>query len=148
MGYVGLPLAVAFGKKIFTIGFDPDERKLENYRNGSDPSGEIDHENLIAATKLEYTKDPSRLSEAQIIVVAVPTPIDHAHRPDLSPVESACRTVAANLTPGTIVVFESTVYPGCTEEVCVPILKEISGLPWSGDPDATEAGYDVGFYVG
>jgi len=145
LGYVGLPLAVAFGKKSRTIGFDLDERKLENYRNGSDPSGEVDHENLVAAKQLEYTSDPSRLAEAEIIVVAVPTPIDHAHRPDLKPLEGACRTVGDNLKPGTIVVFESTVYPGCTEEVCVPILEERSGLPWAG---AKGAGGEPGFYIG
>ena len=145
LGYVGLPLAVAFGKQVRTIGFDLDERKLENYRKGLDPSGEVDHENLVAAKQLEYTSDPSRLSEAEIIVVAVPTPIDHAHRPDLSPLEGACRTVGKNLTPGTVVVFESTVYPGCTEEVCVPILEELSGLPWAGAEGAEEVS---GFYIG
>ena len=145
LGYVGLPLAVAFGKRVRTIGFDLDERKLENYRNGSDPSGEVDHDNLVAATQLEYTSDPKRLSEAEIIVVAVPTPIDQAHRPDLTPLEGACRTVGENLSPGTVVVFESTVYPGCTEEVCVPILKERSGLPWAGAEEAVE---EPGFYIG
>ena len=145
LGYVGLPLAVAFAKQVRTIGFDLDERKLENYRKGLDPSGEVDHDDLVAATQLEYTSDPSRLSEAEIIVVAVPTPIDQAHRPDLSPLEGACRTVGKNLTPGTVVVFESTVYPGCTEEVCVPILEELSGLPWAGAEGAGEA---PGFYVG
>ena len=145
LGYVGLPLAVAFGKQVPTIGFDLDERKLENYRKGLDPSGEVDHENLVTATQLEYTSDPSRLSEAEIIVVAVPTPIDQAHRPDLSPLEGACRTVGQNLTPGTVVVFESTVYPGCTEEVCVPILEELSGLPWAGAEGAKE---ESGFYIG
>jgi len=145
LGYVGLPLAVAFGKQVPTIGFDLDERKLENYRKGLDPSGEVDHENLVTATQLEYTSDPSRLSEAEIIVVAVPTPIDQAHRPDLSPLEGACRTVGKNLTPGTVVVFESTVYPGCTEEVCVPILEELSGLPWAGAEGAKE---ESGFYIG
>ena len=145
LGYVGLPLAVAFGKQVCTIGFDLDERKLENYRKGLDPSGEVDHENLVAAAQLEYTSDPSRLSEAEIIVVAVPTPIDQAHRPDLSPLEGACRTVGKNLTSGTVVVFESTVYPGCTEEVCVPILEELSGLPWAGAAGAKE---ESGFYIG
>ncbi len=145
LGYAGLPLAVAFGKQVRTIGFDLDDRKLENYRNGSDPSGEVDHENLVAATQLEYTSDPARLREAEIIVVAVPTPIDNAHRPDLSPLEGACRTVGENLAPGTVVVFESTVYPGCTEEVCVPILEQRSGLPWAGAEGADDK---PGFYIG
>lgn len=148
LGYVGLPLAVAFGKQINTIGFDLDDRKLENYRNGSDPSGEVDPEDLVAATHLEYTSDPGRLSEAQIIVVAVPTPIDQAKRPELKPLEGACRTVAENLSPGTIIVFESTVFPGCTEDVCVPILEEVSGLLWSGRPDDGEIENTSGFYIG
>ena len=148
LGYVGLPLAVAFGKQFRTVGFDLDERKLKNYRNGSDPSGEVDPKDLAAAAKLEYTSDPGRLAEARIIVVAVPTPIDHARRPDLGPLESASRTVAANLSPGTIVVYESTVYPGCTEEVCVPILEKISGLSWSGRSGDSESGADAGFFIG
>lgn len=145
LGYVGLPLAVAFGKQIKTIGFDLDENKLQNYRNGVDPSGEVEPEGLAAATGLEYTSDPARLQEAEIIVVAVPTPIDQARRPDLSPLEGACRTVAQNLKPGTIVVFESTVYPGCTEEVCVPILEQVSGLPWSGGEGKPDGGFFVGY---
>ncbi|MCW8891108.1 MAG: nucleotide sugar dehydrogenase, partial [Sedimenticola sp.] len=115
LGYVGLPLAVAFGKKRSTIGYDLDERKLNNYRNGFDPSGEVEPEGLVEATELEYTSDPARLAEASIIVVAVPTPIDHARKPDLSPVVGACKAVAKHMSPGTTVVFESTVYPGCTE---------------------------------
>lgn len=148
LGYVGLPLAVAFGKQRATVGFDLDQRKLENYRNGSDPSGEVEPEDLARATQLEYTSDPARLAEASIIVVAVPTPIDHARKPDLSPLISACKTVAANLKPGATIVFESTVYPGCTEEVCVPILEEYSGAQWSGR-DATDHGdRSSGFYIG
>ncbi|AKH19579.1 nucleotide sugar dehydrogenase [Sedimenticola thiotaurini] len=148
LGYVGLPLAVAFGKKRDTIGYDLDERKLTNYRNGFDPSGEVEPEDLVAATHLAYTSDPSRLSEADIVVVAVPTPIDHARKPDLSPVIGACRTLAANLKPGATVVFESTVYPGCTEEVCVPIIEQVSGMKWAGKDGVDSGARDSGFYIG
>lgn len=148
LGYVGLPLAVAFGKKRDTIGYDLDERKLTNYRNGFDPSGEVEPEDLVAATHLTYTSDPSRLSEADIVVVAVPTPIDHARKPDLSPVIGACRTLAANLKPGATVVFESTVYPGCTEEVCVPIIEQVSGMKWAGKDGVDSGARDSGFYIG
>ena len=145
LGYVGLPLAVAFGSMRKTIGFDLNERKLAHYRDGRDPSGEVSPEQLRNASLLEYTSDPTRLAEAGVVIVVVPTPIDAARRPDLSPLEGACRTVGAHLQPGTIVVFESTVYPGCTEEVCVPILEQYSGLPWSG---RGEVGAEKGFYVG
>ncbi len=147
LGYVGLPLAVAFGKKRDTIGYDLDERKLTNYRNGSDPSGEVEPGDLAIASHLEYTSDPTRLAEASIIVVAVPTPIDHARKPDLSPVIGACRTLAANLKPGATVVFESTVYPGCTEEVCVPIIEQVSGMPWAGREGTDNGDRDSGFYI-
>ena len=146
LGYVGLPLAVAFGRQRRTIGFDLNEKKLAHYRDGSDPSGEVDGEQLAAATLLEFTSDPGRLSDAGVVIVVVPTPIDAARRPDLSPLEGACRTVGAHLKPGTTVIFESTVYPGCTEEVCVPILEQHSGLPWSGrGSGAAEGGFFVGY---
>lgn len=145
LGYVGLPLAVAFGKKGSTIGFDLDEKKLADYRKGIDPSGEVEPEDLKASSGLEFTNKPSDLSKAEVIVVAVPTPIDNAHRPDLRALQGACKTIASNLSPGSIVVFESTVYPGCTEEVCVPILESISGMKWVGNPDNTES---TGFYIG
>ena len=146
LGYVGLPLAVAFGKKTATIGFDLDEKKLEQYRNGSDPSGEVEPEGLAAATGLEFTSDPAKLAEAGVIIVAVPTPIDHANRPDLRAIQGASRTIGANLSPGAIVIYESTVYPGCTEEDCVPILESTSGMPWLGKPG--NKGKTEGFYVG
>lgn len=146
LGYVGLPLAVAFGKKGPTIGFDLDEKKLAHYRQGIDPSGEVEPEGLKAATGLQFTSDPNKLSNADVIIVAVPTPIDKAHRPDLRALEGACKTIASNLSPNTIVVFESTVYPGCTEEVCVPILESISGMPWAGNPEKTDT--TPGFYIG
>lgn len=147
LGYVGLPLAVAFGKKHDTIGFDLDERKLKNYRNGTDPSGEVEPADLVLAAQLEYTSDPSRLSEASIVVIAVPTPIDQARRPDLGPVMSACKSVAANLKPGATIIFESTVYPGCTEEVCVPIIETVSGLSWAGRDGTDRETRDAGFYI-
>ncbi len=146
LGYVGLPLAVAFGKKGPTIGFDLDEKKLAHYRQGFDPSGEVEPEGLKAATGLQFTNDPNKLSNADVIIVAVPTPIDKAHRPDLRALEGACKTIASNLSPNTIVVFESTVYPGCTEEVCVPILESISGMPWAGNPEKIDT--TPGFYIG
>jgi UDP-N-acetyl-D-galactosamine dehydrogenase len=157
LGYVGLPLAVAFGKKGKTIGFDLDESKLANYRLGIDPSGEVEPEDLQACTGLEFTSNPGKLSEAEVIIVAVPTPIDHANRPDLRILESACKMIGANMSPNCIVVFESTVYPGCTEEVCVPILESVSGMQWAGNPERTHQEADAtetntrqtnGFYIG
>ncbi len=145
LGYVGLPLAVAFGRIRRTIGLDLNEEKLAHYRAGCDPSGEVEPQQLAQASMLEFTSDASKLSEAQIIIVVVPTPIDQARRPDLSPLEGACRAVGAHLQPGAIVIFESTVYPGCTEEVCVPLLEKASGLPWAG---RGETGTQEGFYVG
>ena len=148
LGYVGLPLAVAFGKQRATIGFDLDERKIANYRNGIDPTGEVESADLKAVTQLEFTSDPARLKDARMIVVAVPTPIDQAHRPDLTILESASRLIGANLSPGTVVVYESTVYPGCTEEVCVPILEKVSGMRWLGRPGAEAADDGKGFCIG
>lgn len=149
LGYVGLPLAVAFGAGRRTIGFDLNERKLAAYRGCHDPSGEVTKDQLASATQLELTSDPSMLAQADVVIVVVPTPIDDAKRPDLSPLESASRTVGENLKPGAIVVFESTVYPGCTEEVCVPILSATSGLPWAGKSGKTvEKELVEGFYIG
>jgi len=145
LGYVGLPLAVAFGRSRPTIGLDLNEQKLSHYRQGNDPSGEVAPAQFALANQLEFTSDASRLSDARIIIVVVPTPIDHARRPDLAPLEAACRTVGAHMSAGTTVIFESTVYPGCTEEVCVPLLEQSSGLTWSG---GSEVGPRVGFYVG
>ena len=131
LGYVGLPLAVAFGKTRPTIGYDLNEAKLEQYRESIDPSGEVEPEELQSASLIEFTSDASRLGEASMIIVVVPTPIDQAHKPDLSPLMGACETVGEFMTPGATIVFESTVYPGCTEEVCVPILERRSGMSWS-----------------
>jgi UDP-N-acetyl-D-galactosamine dehydrogenase len=147
LGYVGLPLAVAFGRLRRTIGLDLNEEKLACYRAGNDPSGEVEPQQLAQASMLEFSSDASQLAEAQIVIVVVPTPIDEARRPDLSPLEGACRAVGAHIQPGATVIFESTVYPGCTEEVCVPILEQVSGLPWAGR-DAKSAGNSNGFYVG
>lgn len=151
LGYVGLPLAVAFGSGRRTIGFDLNETKLAQYRQGNDPTGEVGAEKLATATFLEYTSDPGLLAEASIIIIVVPTPIDHARRPDLRPLEGASRTVGQYLRPGATVIYESTVYPGCTEEVCVPILEAASGLRWAGRQRKDGEGADsaeTGFYIG
>ena len=126
LGYVGMPIAVEFAKHIQVIGFDINERRVEEYRNGIDSTNEIG--DAIRNTTVDFTSDPKRLREAKFIIVAVPTPINEDTTPDLRPVESASQTVGQNLTPGTIVVFESTVYPGVTEDICVPIIEAESGL--------------------
>lgn len=133
LGYVGLPLAVEFGKKIETIGYDLSEAKVEHYRNYYDPTGEVSSDSLKAATKLSVSCDPSNLARADFIIVAVPTPVDAAHQPDFSPLVSSAETVGQHLKRGAIVIFESTVYPGATEEICVPILERESGLKWMKD---------------
>ena len=128
LGYVGMPIAVAFARKgVRVIGFDLNAEKIALYRQGIDPTNEVGNE-AIAATAVEFTDDERRLYEAKFIIVAVPTPVNLDHTPDLSPVESASEIVGRNLTPGTIVVYESTVYPGVTEDVCIPILERESGL--------------------
>ncbi len=146
LGYVGLPLAAALGVHVRTIGIDLSVEKIENYRRGHDPSGEVSREALLAAEKLEFTTDAAAIAEASFVIVVVPTPIDDAMRPDLRPLEGATRSVGENLQPNTVVVFESTVYPGCTEEICVPILEKASGLAWSGrDSEASPTGFFVGY---
>ena len=127
LGYVGMPIAVAFSRKVPVIGFDLNSRKIERYRSGIDPTGEVGNE-AIRACAVDFTDDESRLREASFHIVAVPTPVHDDHTPDLGPVEGASRILGRNLTRGSIVVFESTVYPGVTEEVCVPILERESGL--------------------
>jgi UDP-N-acetyl-D-galactosamine dehydrogenase len=127
LGYVGLPLATAFSKVLPTIGFDINPDRIAELRTGSDRNGEMDTASLGGAP-LELTFEPSHLRRASMIVVAVPTPVDKAKRPDLSPLLHASRLIGKNLTAGTIVVYESTVYPGCTEEVCIPALERESGL--------------------
>ncbi len=128
LGYVGLPVAIEFGKKIPTIGYDVNRAKVSAYQQGKDPAGEVPPEEFVAARYLEFTGEASRLREADFIIVAVPTPINVHKLPDLSHLLAASRTIGANLSPGTIVVYESTVYPGVTEEVCLPVLEEASGL--------------------
>jgi UDP-N-acetyl-D-glucosamine/UDP-N-acetyl-D-galactosamine dehydrogenase len=133
LGYVGLPLAVEFGKKYRTIGYDLSNEKIASYRNHVDPTGEVSNEALRAANLLEVTTDASKLREADFIVVAVPTPVDDAHQPDFRPLIGASTAVAKNLKKGATVVFESTVYPGATEEVCIPIIEKHSNLKWKTD---------------
>ncbi|MBX9965064.1 MAG: nucleotide sugar dehydrogenase [Burkholderiales bacterium] len=133
LGYVGLPLAVEFGKKFDTVGFDLSTRKIEAYLRFEDPTGEMSAEELRASKRLRCTSDPSLIATADFVVVAVPTPVDVAHQPDFSPLESASDFVGRHLKRGAIVVFESTVYPGATEEVCIPILERVSGLKWKQD---------------
>lgn len=133
LGYVGMPLAVAFAKKgINVIGFDTNSSKIELYKNGIDPTHEVGDE-AIRNTAVEFTDDSSRLKEAGFIIVAVPTPINQDHTPDLYPVESASTIVGQNLSRGSVVVYESTVYPGVTEDICVPILEKESGLKCGAD---------------
>ena len=133
LGYVGLPLAVEFGKKFHTIGYDLSAAKIDSYRRFCDPTGEISVEELRAAARLTTTIDPSDLRRADFIVIAVPTPVDVAHIPDFSPLIGASETVGRHMKKGAIVVFESTVYPGATEEVCVPVLERHSGMKWKRD---------------
>lgn len=127
LGYVGMPIAVAFARRVKVIGFDLNEEKIRLYQSGVDPTREVGDE-AIKETAVEFTADPTRLKEAKFHIVAVPTPVNDDHTPDLTPVEGASRLLGQNLTKGSIVVFESTVYPGVTEEICVPILEKESGL--------------------
>lgn len=132
LGYVGMPIAVSFAKKVNVIGFDISEEKVELYKKGIDPTKEVG-DDVIKSTTVEFTADESKLKEAKFHIVAVPTPVNADHTPDLRPVESASRTVGRNLTKGSIVVFESTVYPGVTEEICIPILEKESGMKCGED---------------
>lgn len=127
LGYVGMPIAVAFAKKINVVGFDLNAAKIELYKSGVDPTREVG-DDAIKATTVDFTADETKLQEAKFHIVAVPTPVNADHTPDLTPVEGASEILGRNLTKGSIVVFESTVYPGVTEDVCVPILERKSGL--------------------
>ena len=127
LGYVGMPIAVAFAKHTDVIGFDLNEEKIALYKNGFDPTNEIGSEG-IKETTVDFTADETRLREAKFIIVAVPTPVNTDHTPDLTPVIGASELIGRNLTKGSIIVYESTVYPGCTEDVCIPILERVSGL--------------------
>lgn len=133
LGYVGLPLAVTFGAKFPTIGFDIKEEAIESCRKCFDPNCEVSEEEFKAADQITFTSDPADIGLADFVVVAVPTPIDSAWQPDLTPLKSATETVGRNLKQGAVVIYESTVYPGTTEEVCVPILEAESGLIWRRD---------------
>ena len=133
LGYVGIQLATALGRERPTIGFDQDESKLDEYRLGHDPSGELGAGAFNDATQLSFTSDPGTLGGASIAIVAVPTPVDKGNRPDLSYLASASETLGRVMQPGVIVIYESTVYPGATEEVCIPALERSSGLKWKKD---------------
>jgi UDP-N-acetyl-D-glucosamine/UDP-N-acetyl-D-galactosamine dehydrogenase len=133
LGYVGLPLVVEFGRLGRTIGFDIVQSKVDACRAGRDPSREIPDADMAAAVHAHYTSDPKALSEADFLIIAVPTPVDEAHRPDFGPLIGASRSVAPHLKPGAVVIFESTVYPGATEEVCIPEIERVSGKRWKRD---------------
>ena len=127
LGYVGMPIAVAFSKKVKVVGFDLNAKKIELYKSGVDPTNEVGDDAIKSCT-VDFTSDETKLREAKFHIVAVPTPVNDDHTPDLTPVEGASEILGRNLTKGSVVVFESTVYPGVTEEVCVPILERESGL--------------------
>jgi len=133
LGYVGLPVAVEFGKRRPTIGYDLSKKRIENLRHLVDATGEVATADLMAAKHLRATAYPAEIEQADFIIVAVPTPINAARQPDLSPLEAASETVGRYLKPGATVIYESTVYPGATEEVCVPILEKHSGMRWKQD---------------
>ena len=133
LGYVGLPLAVEFGKQFDTLGLDIDAERIAALREGRDATGETSADELAAATHLRLDSDPEALAKANVFIIAVPTPVDEANRPDLSPLERASAMVGAWLKPGDIVIYESTVYPGTTEEICVPVLEGASGLAFNRD---------------
>jgi len=138
LGYVGLPLALAFGTNCRTIGFDLKQESVAKFKEGSDPNGEAKAEQFAAAKFIEFTSEPERLALADFIVVAVPTPIDKARQPDLSPLLGAAKTVGQHMKKGAVVIFESTVYPGVTEDECVPVLERYSGMKW-------RQGFHVGY---
>jgi len=139
LGYVGLPLALAFGRVMPTVGFELSEKKVQAYREGYDPTGEMEPELFVRASQLQYTNDPAAISTADFVVVAVPTPVDNAHTPDLMPVIKASETVGRHLKKGATVIFESTVYPGVTEDICMPILTRESGL------SCGDGGFKIGY---
>jgi UDP-N-acetyl-D-glucosamine/UDP-N-acetyl-D-galactosamine dehydrogenase len=133
LGYVGLPLVVEFGKQMRTIGFDIAAHKVQACQRGTDPSRELSDAEVQAAKHAIYTDDPAMLAEADVIIVAVPTPVDEAHIPDFKPLIGSSTSVGRHMKKGAIVVYESTVYPGATEEVCIPVLERESGLKWKQD---------------
>jgi UDP-N-acetyl-D-galactosamine dehydrogenase len=133
LGYVGLPLAVEFGKKIEVVGFDISKERIEELKKGYDRTKETEPEELKSASKLSFASDPADLKDVNYFLVTVPTPVDEYKKPDLTPLQSASRTVGSVLKKGDIVIYESTVFPGCTEEICVPVLEKISGLKFNVD---------------
>lgn len=133
LGYVGLPLAVEFGKKQKTIGLDMSAAKVESYKRYIDPTGELSSQDLRAANQLSVTTDPGQLAQADFIIIAVPTPVDLAHQPDFGPLAGASESTGKHMKRGAIVIYESTVYPGATEEICIPILERCSGMQWKKD---------------
>lgn len=133
LGYVGLPLAVEFGKKYKTFGYDLSEQKVHSLRQGIDLTGEISTDDIKKAVNLKFSLDPKCLSSADYVIIAVPTPVDAAHIPDFKPLIAASTLVGKYMKPGTIIIFESTVYPGATEEVCIPVIEYESGLKWKVD---------------
>ncbi len=133
LGYVGLPLAVEFGKKYLTLGLDMSAEKVAAYQRFFDPTGEVSEDDLRSARQLSYGTDPAVLAQADFIVVAVPTPVDDAHRPDFTPLVKSSESVGKHIKRGATVVYESTVYPGATEEICIPIIERLSGLKWKQD---------------
>lgn len=133
LGYVGLPLAVEFGKNRSVVGFDINQDRISELRSGHDNTKEVNSDELKAAQHLTFSCDPEDLKSAGIFIVTVPTPIDRNNRPDLDPLISATKTVATAINKGAVVIYESTVYPGCTEEVCVPILEQVSGRKFNQD---------------
>jgi nucleotide sugar dehydrogenase len=134
LGYVGLPLAIAFGMRYRTLGYDCSSSRIDNLRRGVDPAGGISAEELRAAVRLELTTDPALLAVADFIIIAVPTPVDVARNPDLGHLINASETVGRHMKAGATVIFESTVYPGATEEVCIPVLERASGMRWAASP--------------
>ena len=133
LGYVGLPLAVEFGKRRAVLGFDIDQGRIAELRAGQDSTLEVPLEDLASARHLEYSNSAESLADCGIFIVTVPTPIDQGNRPDLTPLQNASATVGGVMKPGSLVIYESTVYPGCTEEFCVPILEQSSGLRFNED---------------
>jgi len=133
LGYVGLPLAVEFARQYTTIGFDTKQSRINELKAGKDSTLEVEPEDFRTLPNLQFTKNPKDISDCNIYVVTVPTPIDEFKRPDLKPLQNACRTIGAVLQQHDIVIFESTVFPGATEEVCMPILEQVSGLTFNRD---------------
>jgi len=133
LGYVGLPLAVAFGRRFETIGHDASASHISRLQSGQDPAGEIEASQLSSAQRLQFSDDPDALSACELIFICVPTPVNEAHQPDFGPLTAATSSVARRIRRGTVIVYESTVYPGATEEICIPILESESGLRWKQD---------------